>query len=64
MPCKCAGAIAVTTFPAGSGSILLDNVGCTGRESKLVNCSHNGIGVHDCSHSEDAGVRCRRLGMN
>ena len=32
---------------------------CTGRESKLVYCRHRGISIHDCSHAEDAGVRCR-----
>ena len=41
-----------------SGSILLDGVNCTGEESQLLECVHNGIGVHDCSHYQDAGVRC------
>ena len=41
-----------------AGSILLDEVNCTGEESQLLECRHNGIGVHDCSHYQDAGVRC------
>ena len=43
----------------GTGQILLDNLQCTGRESRLIDCPHLGLGIHDCSHSEDAGVRCR-----
>ena len=45
-------------FGRGTGGIFLDNLYCTGRESRLVDCSHNGIGVHNCDHSADAGVRC------
>lgn len=56
-------AVAVYTFTAGTGSIHLDNLQCTGRESRLIDCPHRGVGIHDCSHSEDAGVHCVRPGM-
>ena len=42
----------------GTGQIVLDNLLCTGTESRLVDCPHNGLNVHNCGHSEDAGVRC------
>ena len=50
-------------FGRGSGSILLDNVTCTGSESTLASCGHLGVGIiRSCSHSEDAGVRCSSQG--
>ena len=55
-------AIRSAGFGQGSGSILLDNVTCTGNESTLASCDHLGVGnIRRCSHSEDAGVRCNRI---
>ena len=50
-------------FGQGGGSIFLDNVECLGTESRLIDCPHNGIGSHDCRHSDDAGVTCLPLGI-
>ena len=51
-------------FGGGSGGIFLDNVGCIGSESALINCSHSGIGVHNCDHTDDAGARCSGMQLN
>ncbi|XP_072023557.1 scavenger receptor cysteine-rich domain-containing protein DMBT1-like isoform X2 [Amphiura filiformis] len=60
-------------FPYGTGVVMeeahfgegnendpiwLDNVICSGSESRLDECSHNGWGAHNCGHYEDVGVIC------
>ena len=45
-------------FGEGKGGIFLSNVECFGTESTLLNCTHDGIAVHNCDHKHDAGVSC------
>jgi len=43
---------------AGSGRIWLDDLGCSGSESSLGQCSHSGWGIHNCAHGEDVSITC------
>ena len=43
--------------------IFLDDMRCTGNETDVFDCPHD-PNTHDCSHFEDAGVRCRVEGKN
>ena len=46
-------------FGNGSGMIILDDLDCSGSEGSLFDCpSDSPVLVHNCDHSEDAGVRC------
>uniref|UniRef100_A0A3Q0SK43 SRCR domain-containing protein n=1 Tax=Amphilophus citrinellus TaxID=61819 RepID=A0A3Q0SK43_AMPCI len=59
--CKMLGFQAVqSTYTAspGSGTILLDELRCTGAEDDIFDCPHSQIGVNDCNHNEDVGVQC------
>lgn len=54
-------AVSGAQFGAGDSSmpIWLDNIHCEGTEDYLSSCPHNGWGVHNCLHYEDAGVICQ-----
>ena len=41
-----------------TGPMFLDNVGCRGNEKNLFECTHNGVGVHNCYYWQYAGVIC------
>ena len=36
----------------------MDDVNCSGSESSLADCSHNGWGVSDCDHNDDVSIDC------
>ena len=51
-------------FGAGTGPIWLDELACSGMEIQLLECNFSTIGVQDCSHTQDAGVRCEGMNMS
>ena len=50
-------AYSLAAYGAGTGRIHIDDVMCTGQESGLSDCSFD-TNTADCSHSEDAAVKC------
>jgi len=61
--CFIIGAVALTIgFTNGASAIWLDEVQCSGTETRLIDCPASPIGTHNCAHIEDAGVRCTGTG--
>lgn len=46
------------TCGEGNAAIHLDDISCPKGAVNLMNCAHNGWGIHDCSHSEDVTLAC------
>uniref|UniRef100_S4RRY7 SRCR domain-containing protein n=1 Tax=Petromyzon marinus TaxID=7757 RepID=S4RRY7_PETMA len=51
-------------FGPGSGQIWLDDVRCSGTESRLSECEHLSWGYHNCVHGDDASVVCSSAHMH
>ena len=46
-------------YGQGTGPIWLDDLRCNANtNTRLTDCPANAVGVHNCDHSEDAGVLC------
>lgn len=45
-------------YGQGTGRIWFDDLQCLGTEPDIFVCAHNGIGEHNCDHSQDAAVEC------
>jgi len=46
------------SFGPGRGPIWVDQLGCSGTESSLLECSKLPWAKHNCNHTEDVGIRC------
>lgn len=60
------GGLAITTarFGKGVGVTWMNNVACSGSESRIQDCSFSGWGASECHHSRDAGVVCKGTGQS
>ena len=51
-------------FGSTQRQIWLDNVRCSGNESRLVSCSRSSYVSHNCDHSKDVAIYCYTSGSN
>ncbi|PIK43385.1 laccase-type phenoloxidase [Apostichopus japonicus] len=54
-------AVSSAGYGEGTGQIWLDDVQCGGSEHNVLSCANRGVGVHNCGHGEDAGLKCESL---
>ena len=53
------GAVRVGSYRSSTNQIWLDDVQCTGNETSIDQCSHNGFNIYDCNFDTDqVGVEC------
>ena len=46
-------------FGEGTGAVFLEGLECDGTESSLLECPMDTqLGLSQCDHSEDSGIRC------
>ncbi|XP_076105846.1 scavenger receptor cysteine-rich type 1 protein M160-like [Mytilus galloprovincialis] len=45
-------------FGETSGPVLMDRLGCSGRETDISTCSFAGWGRTSCQHNQDVGISC------
>ena len=55
-----------TIYGSGQGLVFLTNVGCSGVENSLLDCTFDFVTDEVCSsHARDVGVKCEReLNLN
>ena len=55
--------IAFQAYYNGLRQFILDDVNCTGAETNLSQCLHNGLGSHNCHFNfyDNAAVRCGKM---
>eukprot|EP00057_Strongylocentrotus_purpuratus_P008416 XP_011662890.1 PREDICTED: deleted in malignant brain tumors 1 protein [Strongylocentrotus purpuratus] len=54
-------AVSGAGFGEGTGTIVLDDVNCSGNEEDIFQCGNAELGISNCGHGQDAGVRCAQF---
>ena len=50
--------LTISDFLFGTGPIFVDELSCDGDEERVMDCGGSAPGLHTCTHSQDAAVRC------